>query len=323
VKSSPLFRRYSFLVPTAATLTIYLLTVCRTLYIGDGAEFALVLKSLGITHPPGYPLFTVVGSIFVQALFFMRPILAANVFNVLVSTAAVAVLFLILRRYLTEVYAALVSLGWALIPAYWSQAIGVEIYNANMLLMLLTLLVLEGKTPYKWPMVFYLYGLCLDGNPTSLALAPTLLFMFFQEREYRRWRRIALYLGLTALAGTLYFYLWVRSAHQPAADWGHPVGIAAWLRHITLGQYRNIIGASSQDILESIRLFWYALFDSWWWVGVIGVASGIYAGFRRDALQTVSLLLLLVTTILFLLSRESMTRELFLILLKQVLEFMG
>jgi tetratricopeptide (TPR) repeat protein len=299
MRSIPISRRYILLIPALIALSAYLLTVCRTLYIGDGAEFALVLKTLGIAHPPGYPLFTIVGSVFVQALFFLRPIFAANLFNILVTAVAVAVLFLSLRRHLTEGYAALVSLAWAFVPAFWAQTVGVEIYNANLLLMLLTLLALEGNACYKWPLVFYLFGLCLDGNPTSLALAPTLLFVFFQEREYRRWWRIPGYLGLMALAGTLYFYLWVRSAQYPVVDWGHPVGISAWLDHITLRQYRDTtVGGFLDGVWQSAKLFWLALLSAWWWMGIVGTISGIYLGFRRNAPRTLSLLLMLVTSFL-------------------------
>lgn len=292
----PINRRYAWLMPTLIALLVYLLTVCRTLYIGDGAELALVLKTLGIAHPPGYPLFTIVGSLFVQTFFFLRPILAANFFNVLAAVAAVAVLFLALRRHLTDGYAALISLAWAFVPAFWAQTVGVEIYNANLLLILLTLLALEGKARYKWPLVFYLYGLCLGGHPTSLALAPTLLFMFFREREHRHWRRIPVYLGLTALAGTLYFYLWVRSGQYPIADWGHPAGAGAWLDHITLRHYRNVVGGSLQGVWQSAKLFWLALLSSWWWIGVVGILSGVYLGFRRNTPRTLSLLLMLVTS---------------------------
>jgi tetratricopeptide (TPR) repeat protein len=289
-------RRYSLLIPALIALFVYLLTVCRTFYIGDGAEFALVLKTLGIAHPPGYPLLTIVGSVFVQMFFFLRPIVAANLFNVLIAVAAVAVLFLILRKHLTVGYATLISLAWAFMPAFWEQTVGIEIYNANLLLILLTLLVLESDSHYKWPLVFYLYGLCLNGNPTSLALAPTLIFVFFQEREYRHWRRIPIYLGLMALAGTLYFYLWIRSGQYPVADWGHPMGFDAWFHHLTLGQYRSLIGSSSQDVWLSTRLFGSVLLSSWWWIGVVGIVSGIYLGIRRDVARTLSLLLLLVTS---------------------------
>jgi tetratricopeptide (TPR) repeat protein len=292
----PISRRYTWLTPTLIALLVYMLTVCRTLYIGDGPELALVLKTLGIAHPPGYPLFTIVGSVFVLAFFFLRPILAANLFNVLVATTVVAVLFLSLRKHLTNGYAALLSLAWAFVPAFWDQTVGVEVYNTNLLLMLLTLFALDSKARYKWPLVFYLYGLCLNGHPTSLALAPTLVFVFLHEREHRHWRRVPIYLGLLALAGTLYFYLWIRSAQYPLADWGHPAGINAWLDHLTLNHYRNVVGGSLQGVWQSAQLFWYALFGSWWWIGVLGIISGIFLGLRQNSSRTLSLLLLLVAS---------------------------
>jgi len=42
-------------------LTLYLNTVCPTVYWYDSAEFASAAAVLGIPHPPGYPIYTLLG----------------------------------------------------------------------------------------------------------------------------------------------------------------------------------------------------------------------------------------------------------------------
>ena len=50
----------------AAFLGLYLLTLCRTVFWYDSAEYVTAAVALGIPHPPGYPLYTIIGHIFTR-----------------------------------------------------------------------------------------------------------------------------------------------------------------------------------------------------------------------------------------------------------------
>ena len=50
----------SFLVP----FVVYWRTMCPALYIGDGGDFITASHTLGVPHPPGYPLYTLLGKLF-------------------------------------------------------------------------------------------------------------------------------------------------------------------------------------------------------------------------------------------------------------------
>jgi hypothetical protein len=291
------FRRYVVLVPTLLALAAYLLTVCRSIWIGDGAEFALALKTLGICHPPGYPLFTISGSIVVQALAFLRPVFAANLYTVCCTAAAVGVLFTLLRRDISDIPAAVLGLVWAFTPGFWAQASGVEVYNTNLLVVLLTLLALQSNLRYKWPLTLYLFGLALCGHPSSLALAPVILYWYIREREYLHWQKLPIYLGLVALAGTMYLYLWVRAANGPISDWGHPVGLSALWHHMSLKQYSGWVLESSDSLAMTVRLYARSVIESWWWFGVAAALSGAYLGIRFYRRRTITAILLLVTSL--------------------------
>ena len=45
----------------AGTFAVYLATVCPTVPFGDGGELIAAADSLGVAHPPGYPLYTTLG----------------------------------------------------------------------------------------------------------------------------------------------------------------------------------------------------------------------------------------------------------------------
>ena len=55
------------IVPAAVGLfaaILYGLTLCPTVYWYDSAEFAASAASLGVPHPPGYPLYTLIAHVF-------------------------------------------------------------------------------------------------------------------------------------------------------------------------------------------------------------------------------------------------------------------
>ena len=46
------------------SLFVYLITLCPTVYVGDCGELTTSVYQLGIAHPPGYPIYCILGKIF-------------------------------------------------------------------------------------------------------------------------------------------------------------------------------------------------------------------------------------------------------------------
>ena len=44
-------------------LTVYLFTLCPTVYVGDSGELITAAYTTGVPHPPGYPLFCILGKL--------------------------------------------------------------------------------------------------------------------------------------------------------------------------------------------------------------------------------------------------------------------
>ena len=42
---------------------VYLRTICPSVYVGDAGELISAVYNLGIPHPPGYPLFCIIGKL--------------------------------------------------------------------------------------------------------------------------------------------------------------------------------------------------------------------------------------------------------------------
>jgi tetratricopeptide (TPR) repeat protein len=302
-------RKYFALIPGLIALVVYYLTTCRSVWIGDSGEFALALDSFGICHPPGYPLFTLLGRVFVLAMPFLRPIFACGVFNILVAAAAVAVLYLIFSRRLGSWLASILSLLFAFSPVFWAETSGVEIYTLNVLLIGLTFLVLQGKHTWKWPMAAYLFGLSLTNHPSALSLAPALVYMFIREKQNHRLKILPILALLIGIAGTVYLYMLVRSHLDPISDWGNPETFAGLLDHMTLKQYSGWVHNSFESFFVSVQLFVMTLFESWWWIGAIAAISGAVAGWKVARAETIMALLILVTSLLLASSHQAVNYE--------------
>ena len=82
-----------------ALTILYIHTGATTLTGEDSGSFQLALTSLGINHPPGYPLYTILGFAFVQLLsIFASETHAVNLFSAFWTILCLWTLNLVLLR---------------------------------------------------------------------------------------------------------------------------------------------------------------------------------------------------------------------------------
>ena len=138
-----------------------LLGLNPTFYADDSAETITACATLGIPHPPGYPLFTLLGSLF-AGLPLSGPSLRVNLFSAALGASVCLLLFLFLRRRLgvSTWFAVLFSLLWmagtTTYPAALSAKTGIYQMTAFFLLAIPWAL-LEGL----FPLAAFLFGLSL------------------------------------------------------------------------------------------------------------------------------------------------------------------
>lgn len=281
-----------WLIPALIALAVYLLTMCRTVYVGDSGEFSLGLKTLGILHPPGYPLFSIVGHVFVTLLSFLKPALAANLFGVFLAAIAIPALFFLLDGRKNPLQVAALTLLWAFSPAYWEETNGIEVYALALALVAALSALALSQYRRKWYLLVYLLGLTLAHHFSALAVVPALAYLFFTDDKRHR-NALAIYALLFALGLSIYFYLPVRAGVSPLADWGHVTTLSAFWDHITAKSYHGAVDFSLSGLPESISLFSATVLGNWWWLGIAVAAWGAVYGFRHYRQRTIFALILL------------------------------
>src|SRR5258706_199905 len=101
---------------------LYLETLIREVGWGDSAELSLVGYQLGLTHPPGYPLHTILAKL--MSLFFADPAVATNLLSAICTAMAAGVLSLIIFDLTAMILPALlVPFFFSTLPNIWDMAV--------------------------------------------------------------------------------------------------------------------------------------------------------------------------------------------------------
>ncbi len=125
-----------------ASLALYAATAAPSVatLFDDSLEFQVVLPTLGIAHPSGYPLYTLLGRLWTLLLPLRDPAGRANLLSAVAAAAAVGVFFLVARRLAGSRPAAVIATVALIIsPTWWSQATIAEVYALHGLLVALFL----------------------------------------------------------------------------------------------------------------------------------------------------------------------------------------
>ncbi len=204
--SGAFFRRidwWSFWIVLLATLAVYYYTLAPTLTLEDSGELAVASDYLGVPHPPGYPIWTLVTWFFQWVFHWVtyhghpNPAWSVGLASAVSGAAACALLALLISRsgadllrsvpaltdkigFQTENRLCLVAgisggLLLAFSPVLWSQSVIVEVYSLNAMFQMLILLLIymwmcRPKSDTLLFVAAFLFGLGLTNHQTLLFL---------------------------------------------------------------------------------------------------------------------------------------------------------
>lgn len=289
---------------------VYLKTLCPTVYWGDSGELITVCYTLGIAHPAGYPLYTLLGRIFT-----LLPIgsiaYRVNLMSALFASLTVVLIYLIVLKltidhttirpydHKTEVPSPLTShipaivasLLFALSPCFWAQATIAEVYILHtffIALLILTLLNWKEKRKKGYLYSFaLLFGLSLGSHITSLLFAPAFIIfiLLVNYRQAIKLKNVCFMLGFFLLGSLIYFYLPIRSLQNPILDWGNPENWKNFLNHVTCRQFAHRVFNLSlskfpREMGRYATLLIRQFTPFFWWLGIIGMWYTVKKNYR-------------------------------------------
>jgi hypothetical protein len=267
-------------------LGAYVRTLSPTVAGGDSGELIAAAYTLGVPHPPGYPLYTLLGK-----LFTLLPVgtiaWRVNLLSAVCGAGAATLLFLTVARWARSAWAALASASlFAFAPTVWPHAVTAEVFALNNLfaagLFYLTLRFWENRSFQIACILFAWIGLGLSNHHTLIFYAiPAALFVLVHGgHEMRQPRRLAVF-ALCGLVGLLpYAYLPLASASTPLMSWGDQTTLEGFFTHFFRREYGTfslgIADAGSEGLLvPRIRLYISGAFAGLLWVGPVLAAAGV------------------------------------------------
>ena len=135
------------LVAAAIAAFVYALTLSPSVGAGDSGELILAAHSLGIPHPPGYPLWVLLARC-ADLVPWGSTALRVNALSALLSACAVGLFYLLAARCglnrLGRIAATVVFAGSTLV---WDAAVQTEVYAlATVLLLALALAAIRARS---------------------------------------------------------------------------------------------------------------------------------------------------------------------------------
>lgn len=220
--------------------TLYFLTAARDIVVGDTGELITAAVSLGVAHPPAYPLFTMLGHLFSLLPFSSIPF-RVNLLGVACGTLTVCVIyFASLRLTRSRPAAAVAGLILAVNPTFWTWSLVAEVFPLNNLLaaLLIYFLVRWQEQPQRTGFLVaaaFVSGLALTNHHTFVLLGPAVCVVLWQQRAVllARPATIAWCVAVFLLGLLPYLYIPWASSHHPAHNWGN-VSSARDLMHLIL-----------------------------------------------------------------------------------------
>src|SRR6188472_1783257 len=247
----------------AVSFVVYLRTLLPGVSFGDWAEAEMIPSRLGILHPTGYPLYSLVGT-----LFSIIPVgsvaYRANLLSAVAAAAAVGVMVLIaVRLGVRPVIAFAAALGLAFTGTIWQEATFSEMNGLHLLLVALllhrALVWREERRDRDLLLGALIGGLCVANHGLAITVVPiVVLFVLVDARREIGARPMLLVKAGAGFAVGLLPYLWLplRALAGPAEAYSPFLTLDGLFYHISGAQFRGDMHFAS---IDSLRAAWAAL----------------------------------------------------------------
>jgi hypothetical protein len=299
-------------------LALYTLTLCPIVFWYDSAEFVTAAVTLGIPHPPGYPLYTLIGHAFTWLP--LDPALAVNLMSATFAALSVAFTYLVCRclgvcRSPAIVGAATLGGG----KLFWTNAVVAEVYCPGLAFVVVVLyLLLRSRQESRFGLTIlaaFLAGLGLGVHMSiaTLGIGFGLLVWAYDVpvtdtadlrhllRRSGLGNRVSrsLVVGAFAALGSLVFlYLPLRAAQRPALNFGDPSNLQRFKWVITGGAYKHWF-RDDLDTFTRLGSIAVSFREQLLLVGAVLAVAGMFWLWRRRPLECLSLVLMAAGNIAF------------------------
>src|SRR3954466_15778363 len=281
-------------------LVLYLLTLPPSTAMWDTSEYIAAAYTMGIPHPPGNPLFVIIGRVFSILPIASSVAVRINILAAICSAVSAGMWFLITERVLVSwfperwqrilggVIAALIG---ATAFTVWNQSVVNEkVYTVSLMgIAIISWLMVRWcdapdgrKADRILVLVAYLCGLGYANHMAGMLAAPAvgLAVLIRRPRTIVRWKLLLACVGAIVLGLTPFATQPIRAAHFPAINEGEPTAcrtklemsctfsrgtLDAFQYNFNRGQYgKPDLSERQASFGEQIGMWW--MYFKWQWI---------------------------------------------------------
>ncbi|MBS1252274.1 MAG: hypothetical protein MAG451_01312 [Anaerolineales bacterium] len=238
------------------SLSVYVATLSPGLLPADSGEFQLVAPTLGIAHPPGYALYTLVGKLF-TLIPAGTPAYRLNLLSAVLAAATLVLVNRTTRRLTRSVLAGLGAvLALAGATTFWAQATtaNIRMPTAFFAVLVLWLLVRYSETRRDRDLAFTAFafglGLTHHGSLIFVALPAALYVLWLEPRIAKNGRLLAKCTAAFALALLVLLYFPIRGLADAPLNPGGLTTLNGFLDHVLARGFRgDVLAFTEQQVL--------------------------------------------------------------------------
>lgn len=241
--------KYLALFTFFVSLTIYSLTLAPTASFWDAGEFIAVAHGLQVNHPPGAPLYSIIGRVASMFMPTEYVALSINFLSGLASAFTIMFLYLIIIRLVREfrgnpdemslidkigLYGGglVGSLTFAVSDTFWFNAVEAEVYAMSMFFTAIVVwLALKWSENHdkefneRWlVLIAYMFGLAIGVHLLNLlALFFVALIVYFKKRDFT-----LMSFSIMGVIAVSSFFIVYPFTIQTLPDWADKIGDATY-----------------------------------------------------------------------------------------------
>jgi hypothetical protein len=296
----------------AIVLAIYYATLAPTTAFWDTSEYIAAAKVLGIPHPPGNPLFTLMAHVWGLLPLAAEYAARINLFAAFTSAAGAGLWFLVAERWTRAIlpargprFAAAFAgvLSGATAWTVWNQStVNEKVYTVSLLSIALIVWCVvrwadepEGDRRDRWLVAaVYLLALTSTNHQMGILAAPV-VGVYILATDWRVLLKPKLLLAFAAVAvvglSINYVYLPIRAGQYPAINEGEPEGFFSQALMDVLNRVQYAKPPLSQrvpSVIDQYGNYWQ--YWSWQWGRDLGpmraLATGLFTALGLGGLWT-------------------------------------
>jgi hypothetical protein len=238
-----------------------MLTLAPGVTLWDSGEFLSAIHSLGIPHPPGTPLYILIGKVwsllFASVFGFAR---AINLLSAVCTAFACGILTSLFAKWTDDGFAATAAgLTAGLMSTVWLSATETEVYSIALLFGCMILWAADRagqNSDARWALLAaYLAGLAVSLHLTALLVVPSAFLLVFTtsdgyfavpvgrrhadgRREAHSFAKLMRGAVIVAILGaTCILFMMIRAHRDPAINQGNPSMLGSFIDVVLRRQY--------------------------------------------------------------------------------------